>query len=111
MRGRKGAMCRETVMQAEGDEQGCPITSICGSRRLQHHTWIVGQAVGDSPVPGGLRGRRRPRACPTSTRFLRRTQGQIANPDIFEPDPRWLPWMNLEGDNTVGVSWIGVGEI
>ena len=56
IRGRKGALCRKTVVPAEGDEQ-----------RLAEDIWIARPALRGFPGLGsGLRGRRRPRACPTN---------------------------------------------
>jgi hypothetical protein len=55
-------------VQAEGDEQR-PADDIemREPASSQLHVWIVRPALRDSPGFGsGLRGRRRPRACPTN---------------------------------------------
>jgi hypothetical protein len=65
--GRKGAILGKTAMQPEGDEQGlAEDVEMREPAPFQYHTWIVRQAFPDSPGPGGLGGRRRPRACPTN---------------------------------------------
>jgi len=68
IRGRKGALCRKTVIQAEGDEQRlADDIEMREPASSQVHVWIVRPALRDSPGFGSrLRGRRRPRACPTN---------------------------------------------
>jgi hypothetical protein len=55
-------------VQAEGDEQRlADEIEMREPASSQLHVWIVRPALRDSPGFGsGLRGRRRPRACPTN---------------------------------------------
>jgi hypothetical protein len=59
-------MCRKTAAQTKGDEQG-PVGSFEMRESAPSHGVVVWAPRSDSPGPGGLRGRRRPRACPTVT--------------------------------------------
>ncbi|MGD0522850.1 MAG: hypothetical protein ABSA48_16465, partial [Terracidiphilus sp.] len=63
IRGSKRTMCRKTIVQAERDKQGLADDFEMGKPTPSYqHSRVVWQARRHSPVPGGLRGRRRLRA-------------------------------------------------